>query len=152
MVIMRRFMALVLASATTGWTGTALAAKANPEAAVVAKLYKDFAWQTMADQADLFGGDIGHLDRRALEQYFAPALAGLLIQNAICEARSQGICNLDFDLLFASQDPNMTDLEITAVAPGKVSVVFMNPIKQKKTKIDFKIKRIGGAPKIADVI
>ncbi len=92
----------------------AVAAKADPETAVVAKLYEDFAWQAMTGQPDLFGQDVSHLNRRALEQYFAPALADLLLQNAACEVKYQGICNLDFDLLFASQDPLVSDLEITA--------------------------------------
>jgi hypothetical protein len=151
-IAVKQFSALVLAAAAIGWTGTAAAAKANPEAAVVAKLYKDFAWQAMAGQPDLFGKYVSHLDKSALEQYFDPALTELLLKDATCSVKYQGICNLDFDLLFASQDPLVSDLEITTVAPGKVSVTFINPVDQKKTKIDFKIKRIGGAPKIADVI
>lgn len=68
MAIVRQFITLILALAALGLGGTAMAAKANPEAAVVAKLYKDFAWQAIADQYDLFGNDISHLDRQALEQ------------------------------------------------------------------------------------
>lgn len=135
-----------------GWANIATAAKANPEAVVVAKLYKDFAWQAMAGQPDLFGEDVSHLDKRGLKQYFAPALADLLLKNAACEVKYQGICNLDFDLLFASQDPRVTDLEITAVRPGMVSVVFTDPTSDNKTKIDFKMMRIGGVPRIADII
>lgn len=151
-IAVKQLSALVVAAAAIGWTGIAVAAKADPETAVVAKLYKDFAWQAMTGQPDLFGQDVSHLNRRALEQYFAPALADLLLQNAACEVKYQGICNLDFDLLFASQDPLVSDLEITALAPGKVSVTFINPVDQTKTKIDFQIKRIGGTPKITDVI
>jgi len=46
----------------------------------------------------------------------------------------------------------MTDLEITAVAPGKVAVVFTDPVDRKKTQIDFKVKRIGRASRITDII
>jgi hypothetical protein len=149
--VVKQFAVLLLVSAI-GWSGTAFAARPNPEAVVVAKLYKDFAWQAMAGQAELFGDDISHLNKRALEQYFAPGLADLLIKDSACAIKYQGICNLDFDLLFGSQDPRVTDLEITAVAPGRVSVVFTDPVDQKKTRIDFKVTRIGGSPRIADVI
>src|SRR6059058_1438162 len=63
------------------WSGTALAARADNEAAVVAKLYKDFAWQAVASQADLFGDDLAHQGKAALEKYFAPALADLLVKD-----------------------------------------------------------------------
>src|SRR5438874_11050145 len=102
-IVVKRLGALVLASSAIGWAHTAVAAKVSPEAAVVAKLYKDFAWQAMASQPDLFGEDVSHLDRHALEQYFAPGLADLLIKDAACSVKYRGICNLDFDLLFASQ-------------------------------------------------
>jgi hypothetical protein len=151
-IVVKRLGTLALVAVVVGWTDSAVAAKTNPEAAVVAKLYKDFAWQAMAGQPDLFGADISHLDKRALEKYFAPRLADLLVKDAACAIKYQGICNLDFDLLFDSQDPRVTDLEITAVAPGKVLVVFTDPVEQKKTQIDFKVERIGGIPKITDII
>ena len=45
------------------------------------------------------------------------------------------------DVLFDSQDPRVTDLEITTVAPGKVSVVFTDPQSNEKTRIDFNYKK-----------
>jgi hypothetical protein len=133
-------------------TGTALAATTNGEAAVVAKLYKDFAWQALASQHDLFGDDVAHQGKATLEQYFAPALADLLVKDAACQIRSRGICNLDFDLLFDSQDPRVTDLEVSTTSPGHVAVIYKDPVDGKTTRIDFDMARIGGAWKIADVI
>lgn len=144
----------VIASITMafGYTGNAIAAKTDAETIVVAKLYKDFAWQAMATQADLFGEDLAHQGKTTLEKYFAPALANLLIKDAACQVKYEGICNLDFDILFDSQDPRVTDLEVSVTAPGKVSVVYTDPTDGKKTRIDFVVTRVGRSWKIGDVI
>lgn len=134
------------------YTGTALAATTDGEAAVVAKLYKDFAWQALASQHDLFGDDVAHQGKVTLEQYFAPALADLMVKDAACQIRSQGICNLDFDLLFDSQDPRVTDLEVRTTSPGHVAVVYKDPVDGKTMRIDFDVVRVSRTWKIADVI
>jgi len=147
----KRLGLIVSAVLAIGWSGTVLAAKVDNEAAVVAKLYKDFAWQAIASQ-DLFGDDLSHQNKSTLEKYFAPALADLLVKDAVCQVRSQGICNLDFDLLFDSQDPRVTDLEVTTTAPGRVSVVYKDPVDDKTTRIDFELPRVAGRWRIMDVV
>jgi len=142
----------VSVSMAIGWAGAVFAANAEKETVVVAKLYKDFAWQAMASQADLFGEDLAHQRKAILEKYFAPALADLLIKDAACQVKHQGICNLDFDMLFGSQDPRVTDLDVTALSPGKVSVVFKDPVDNKEMRIDFEVTQITGVSKITDVI
>lgn len=147
----KRLRLIVSAVLAIGWSGTVLAAKMDNEAAVVAKLYKDFAWQAIASQ-DLFGDDLAHQNKSTLEKYFAPALADLLVKDAVCQVRSQGICNLDFDLLFDSQDPRVTDLDVTTTSPGRVSVVYKDPVDDKTTRIDFELARVAGRWRIMDVV
>lgn len=139
-------------SMAIGWSNAAFAANAEKETVVVAKLYKDFAWQAMASQVNLFGEDLAHQQKATLEKYFAPPLAELLIKDAACQIKYQGICNLDFDLLFGSQDPRVTDLDITSLSPGKVSVVFKDPVDAKRTRIDFEVAQVAGVSKIKDII
>jgi hypothetical protein len=148
----KRFVVLALAVLTLEWTGTAVAAKAETETGVVARLCKDFAWQGIGGQPNLFGDDITHQSRATLEKYFTPGLAGLLIKNAACEVKEQGICNLEVDILFDSQDPRVTDLEVSRVLPGRVAVVFTDPVNDEKTKIEFKVAQVAGKWKIADII
>lgn len=135
-----------------GWADTAFAAKADNEAAVVARLYKDFAWQAVASRTELFGEDVSHQSKATLEKYFAPTLADLLVKDAACQIRSQGICNLDFDLLFDSQDPRVTDLDVSTALPGKVAVVYKDPVDGTTTRIDFDVARVAGIWKIADIV
>jgi hypothetical protein len=148
----KRLGLIVPAALAIGWSATVLAAKVDNEAVVVAKLYKDFAWQAVASQGDLFGDDLSHQSKSTLEKYFAPALANLLVKDAACQKRFQDICNLDFDLLFDSQDPRVTDLDVSTTSPGKVSVVYKDPVDGKATRIDFDVARVAGIWKITDVV
>jgi hypothetical protein len=143
---------IALATVTIGGASPAFARTPEAGTIVVAKLYKDFAWQAMATQTNLFGEDLAHQRKDTLEKYFAPALADLLLKDSACQVKYQGICNLDFDLLFDSQDPRVTDLEITAALPGKVSVSFKDPVNEKMTQIDFEVAPIAGIWKITDII
>lgn len=151
-IAVKRLVLIGVAAAAAGWCNAAPAVRTDGEAAVVAKLYKDFAWQALASQADLFGDDLSHQSKGTLEKYFAPELADLLVKDAACQARYQGICNLDFDLLFDSQDPRVTDLDVETTSPGHVSVVYKDPVDDKKTRIDFDMARVAGIWKIRDVI
>jgi hypothetical protein len=151
-IAVKRLALMASVVLSIGCNGSAHAARADGEAAVVAKLYKDFAWQAVASRADLFGDDLSHQGKVTLEKYLSPALADLLVKDAACQTRSQGICNLDFDLLFDSQDPRVTDLDVTTTSPGRVSVVYKDPVDEKKTQIDFDVARVGGAWKITDVV
>lgn len=147
-----RLVVIAITIFALGWGGTAAAAKAETEARIVAKLYKDFAWQAIAHQHDLFGNDIVQQSRSTLEKYFTPALADLLLKDVACQVKHQGICNLDADLLFDSQDPRVTDLEVATIAPGRVAVVFKDPTNDEATKIEFVVAQVAGKWKIADII
>jgi len=151
-IVVKHLGLMVSAALTIGWSGSAFASRVDNEAAVVARLYKDFAWQAVASQVDLFGEDLSHQSKSTLEKYFAPALADLLVKDAACQMKSQGICNLDFDLLFDTQDPRVTDLEVSTTSPGKVSVVYKDPVDDNATRIDFAVARVAGTWKITDVI
>ena len=103
----KRIMMMASLALVLGWTGAAVAAKPESEASVVARLYKDFAWQ--------------------------------------------GICHLDVDLLFDSQDPRVIDLDVQTVASGKVSVAFKDPVTDEQKRIAFHLTHVGGKWKIADI-
>jgi hypothetical protein len=150
-IVSRRYVQIVLLATAAIWTSPAVAATAQDAVSLVARLYKDFAWQAIVSQPGLFGEDLSHQPKPVLERYFDAPLASLLANDAACQARVQGICNLDFDLLFDSQDPSVIDLEIKALAAGAVSVEFKNPISNQKTKISFRVATVSGNWKITDV-
>lgn len=150
-IAVNRIMMMASLALVLGSTGAAVAAKPESEASVVAGLYKDFAWQAIASQGELFGRTLAHQPRTTLERYFSPTLAALLVRDAACQLRSQGICHLDADLLFDSQDPRVIDLDVRTVAPGRVSVAFKDPVTNQQKRIAFHLSQVGGKWKIADI-
>jgi hypothetical protein len=69
-------------------------------------------------------------DKRTLSKYFDKELTALFIKDDECKKREQGVCNLDFDPIYAAQDfdEKTTNLQIAAVAgqPGLFNVTFTN--------------------------
>lgn len=131
--------------------GGAFATPAEPETKVVARLYKAFAWQAFTAQPDLFGEGLPGERREGLEKYFAPDLARSLADDFACQARTRGVCKLDFDLLFDSQDPRVSDLDLERVSAGVVRVRFKDPVTEATTRIEFKLAVVGGKWRIRDV-
>nr|WP_314543255.1 hypothetical protein [uncultured Massilia sp.] len=151
-IAVKRFVILMAIACACGYAPAASATEARGEAAVVARLYKDFGWQAFAAQQELFGEDISHQGRAVLDRYFTPALADLLMKDAACQIKYQGICKLEADILFDSQDPRLTDLDVQTVGTGKVSVTFSDPVTGERKQIDFDVTRVAGTWKIADII
>lgn len=147
----KRIAMLASLALALGTAGAAVAAKPESEAAVVARLYKDYAWQAIAGPSNLFGKVLTHQPGATLERYFSPTLAALLVRDAACQVKSQGICNLGADILFDSQDPSVIDLEVQKLASGKVSVAFTDPVSNKHTRIAFHLSQVAGKWKIVDI-
>jgi len=141
--------AAVLVTGAFAICGTAGAESAQ---SVVARLYKDFAWQALSSQSELFGDVLSHQKKTVLDRYFSPDLTALFLQDESCQSKTKEICSLDFDPLFASQDPGATDLEIGEAKSNTVPVEFKSSIGSAKVQLDFKMTMIAGAWKITDII
>jgi hypothetical protein len=148
----KRIAVSMLLAFACGWTNASLAAKEESAAGVVARLYKDFAWEAMTSQPKLFGEDLAHQDKATLLRYFTPTLAELLARDAACQAKVRGICNLDFTLLFYSQDPRVTDLDIRPQSLDLVEVAFKDPVSGERTRIAFRLARVDGKWRVADIL
>lgn len=98
---LKRFILISSLTLATGWPGAVLGARPDAGAAVVAQLYKDFAWEALVSDRARFGEGLAHQKPTVLERYFDPTLVALLVGDAECQVKVQGICNLDTDLLFA---------------------------------------------------
>ncbi len=136
----------------------AFESKSGPAAAeVVAHLYRDHAWEAMASSSGPndkgFGAPIAQASRQVLEQYFEKHLVDLLERDARCEDKHEGeVCNLDFNILFSSQDPAATDLTVEAISQDHVMVSFTYPSNSEKIRIEYVTVEAPGGWKIKDVI
>jgi hypothetical protein len=138
--------ALIAGLAAVAATPAALAqTAADPEPVrIVRQLYAPYI-------ADRLGK--GALD--LIKPHAAPELRRLIAREEACTKKSQGICNIDFDVLTESQDPQVKSIQ-TAVrdaadAAMTVRVTFRHTGATKVTVIDIPFVRAGERWLIADV-
>ncbi|MDB5963465.1 MAG: hypothetical protein JWP59_4759 [Massilia sp.] len=132
-------------------TTNACAAAPNDKLAPVATMYRNFAWEALSNDTDLFGNGLAQQPVRMLSQYFDPVLAKMIAEDAACQHRTQAFCKLDFDILFASQDPRIVDLSIAAGRANTVDVKFKDPVTDKETLIIYTVARGTNGWRINDV-
>lgn len=123
---------------------------------VVYRLYKDFAWEVVFSDPEnlksVFGDFISEQSRPVLERYFDAELASLLLKDANCTRLSKGEeCNLNFDPIFASQDPAAADLTIRKLTNEAVVVAFNYPSNGKKVELEYKLKHGVKGWRIVDI-
>lgn len=128
-------------------------AHATGPSVVVAKLYKDFAWEALGSSDATFGAPLSEQPLAVLDKYFDGALASLLVDDAACVQRSQGDeCNLGFNLMFASQDPSASDLEIEPLGSDRVAVSFTYPSNGEKIRLEYVTVQTHPGWRIKDVV
>ena len=120
--------------------------------ALVAKLYKDFAWQALGTTQAIFGKPLQQQDDTVLRRYFDPRLAALIVHDRECVDRRAEVCNMDFDPLFGSQDAAVTDFAIQREDAGRIAVAFTSPSSGEKVRLLFHMRQAGAAWRINDIV
>jgi len=90
-------------------------------------------------------------DRRILERYFTPRLAGLYVQDQIDARGEDG--RLEADPLYYAQDFEITDFKIgepTRTPDGVVVVVKFRNI-EKPSHVDFELNRTKDGWRVSDI-
>ena len=146
---MARAMQLVLAIALVAITSPAHAAESSVQ--VVARLYRNFAWEAVLAQPGATG--LAQQPVSVLMQYFTPKLASALAEDAACAERRREVCALDFTLLWASQDPAAQDLYVTAGdGPSQVQVRFTYPSTRQVVQLTFRLVHTHSGWRVADIV
>ena len=132
--------------------GARLAGSATPTT-VVARLYKDFAWEALGPTDEAFGKPLVEQPRNVLERYFDGTLASLLVNDDACIRRNRGAdCNLGFTPIFASNDPEASDLDITPLSGDRVAVSFTYPGNGEKIGLEYLTVRTPNGWRIKDIV
>ena len=141
------FLALFFSLAAT----PALPSDAGAQA-VVAQLYRDFAWEAVVDKPEWPGHSLLEQPRQVLARYFDENLAALILKDRSCVAKTHEICRLDFSPMWASQDPGASELKVSPTKdPGVVAVKFRYPgngsiielsYRMSKTRIGWRVHDI----------
>jgi hypothetical protein len=87
---------------------------------VVMRLYHDYAYQSVIDQNVPYDNLTGEPES-VLEQYFDPELTRLVLADQKCADTSEGICNIDFMVMWDSQDAKGVTVEIKPT--GKANII-----------------------------
>lgn len=128
------------------------ATDASPEA-VVASLYRAYAWELVERTEGLGGPSFLDTPAAALEAWFTPALAGALAADRACVERTRELCRIDASPLWGSQDPGADALAIRpGAAEGEVEVRIAHPGGGAVALRFVLLRRADGAWRIADIL
>ena len=135
------------------FTASSVAASraSDEQIAIVGSLYKAFAWQVLSNSNNIFGKPLTQQEGTILRRYFDQELASLLLKDRECAKASGEICNLDFDPIFASQDPAAVDLSIRAASNSMVSVEFTYPSNGEKVRLEYQLTKSQAGWRIGDI-
>jgi len=124
---------------------------------VVYRVYKDYAWEALGldlnDSNALFGKDIANENKDVLQNYFTIELSTLLEKDANSKKRANGeLGKLEFDPIFASQDPGAYNLKVHLLSSGNVQVLFTYPSDGTKIELEYKVSHEEKGWRISDII
>jgi hypothetical protein len=124
--------------------------------ALVVSLYREFAWSSLFAPDPALRGPhwqgVSQQSAEVLGRYFEPQLARLLVYDQECAARTQGICNLDFDPIFNAQDEaGASDLTVSSGAQEKVTVSIGYPSDPNPMKLVYTVKHAPAGWRIFDI-
>ncbi len=145
------FATTLLVAATSPLLGQARAP--TDAVATVAQLYRDFAWEAVVEEPDWRGHGLLEQPRSMLLRYFDERLTDLLLRDRACQIRTRGLCRLDFDPIWASQDPGATELKVLPTQDSAVVVVtFRYPnITRDSIALKYQLKRTKSGWRIDDI-
>jgi hypothetical protein len=150
----RIFRSWVLYVAVVGLASAGPATHPLPvhAASTVVRLYQDYAWEAVIDEPQDTGQALFSQSADVLGRYFAPDLVALILRDRACEERSHEICRLDFDPIWASQDPGATEMAIRQSGdPARVTVDFTYPGNGEHIHIVYVLVRMRDGWRIADI-
>ena len=134
----------------------AMAAGVEAKTSVIARLYKEYAWEAIFDTAAAPSRNWKTLlDEKPeiLVRFFDDALTRLIVEDRNCRQRTHEICRLDYEPIWASQDPAATDLRISpGQEPSMIVVAFGYPGDKRALEVTYRMSLTRRGWRIADVL
>jgi hypothetical protein len=119
--------------------------------AVVSQLYKDFAWETVADHPEKPG--LIDQPRAVLSRYFDDGLTALILEDRACAERTHEVCRLDFSPIWDSQDPAASGVKVAATKdPSVVRVTFRDPSSGEVTELTYRMTKTQTGWRVHDIV
>ena len=151
--ILRNILCLLVLTFSVLNTNAATIPEKKAEAAqmVVRRLYQNYAWVVSA-KSHQGRTDLIAESENVLGRYFTDDLAKRIRKDSECARKSSAICNLDFDLIYASQDPQISNLRI--LGPDQewsILVLFRYPSTGQKIQVQYKMELVNRGWRIKDI-
>lgn len=117
----------------------------------VRRLYDAYAWEARDDappgRVSLFGAP-----GAVLRQHLDAGLVQAVLADRACAERTEGICNLDFGPLWASQDPGGATVTVVPTRdPAVVQAHVRHPGEQRARVVTFHLRRTADGWRIRDL-
>ena len=128
------------------------AQKTTPAVDVVARLYRDFAWEAVVETPAWHGHELGDQPRVVLSRYFDDALVRLWLADRACEMRTHEICRIDFLPIWDSQDPSGSFVNVAATGDSSVvRVELRHPAHPEPRFLNYRLVKTSAGWRIHDI-
>ena len=124
---------------------------ARPSAAeFITRLYADYQWETkdddLAKRAPLFSAPTPLLRR-----YLDTDLVRAVLRDRACQKRVEGECNLEFEPMWASQDPGGATVRVVATRDPGVVQALVRYAGDRTVTITYRLRWTTAGWRIADI-
>jgi hypothetical protein len=128
-----------------------LGAQQLSAADLVRQLYKTYAWE-IQDSTTNAGTPLFAASPTAMRAFLDSGLVAAVMADRACQKRLDGICNLDFDPIWASQDPvGATFTILSTPDPAVVRVELRYPSEPQPIVITYRLRLTRAGWRITDV-
>lgn len=157
MNLVRRLWMLALAWAATALMQMTAIAAPNADTTglskLVSELYARYAWVVLFSTAPPANAvPLAQTNRAELQAIFVPDLAMAIWEDSQCIEKRGEICNLDFDILFDSQDPSASELTVQGSARTYEALACFKVTGGARKCLLFVGADIDGAARVADIV
>jgi hypothetical protein len=131
-------------------------AQAEKPSDVIYRLYQQYAWEALfaapAEGGAALKPGLLAEPKKILATYFDDGLVRLLLKERACLAHHPGeLCKLEFNPIFASQDPAASDLLVQSTTPEEVAVQFTYPADRTTVRLVYRMVHTRTGWRIKDI-
>lgn len=128
-----------------------LGAQQHTAADFVRQLYQTYAWETQ-DSTTTHDRPLFAASPTTLREFLDSSFVAAVMADRACQKRTDGICNLDFDPIWASQDPTgATSKVLGTTDPAVVRVELRYASEPQPIVITYRLRSTRAGWRIADM-
>lgn len=148
---MKVFRLSTIALVLFGMSLAAQDSKRSPGLDVVARLYRDYAWEAVVEYPVWHGHELLDQPRGVLSRYFDDGLIRLWLADRACEVRTRETCHINFVPMWDSQDPSGTFVDISPTDDSTLVQVELHHAFQGERTLNYRMVKTPVGWRIHDI-